>query len=233
MDTAPFTRFRGHAVITLHYRLSSDITGVFRCEIPDASGTTQNIYIGVYPSRSGRPTIAMHGIRFSRSSQVLTCTSTGGPPTTVSWNRNGQPLNTDGSTYQQSQILVDAQEAAYHNVLYANNISNLIGNFTCMVSNGRGSAERSITVNDIFIDTLPNIFIIGRSARLLCRSDLSISKIEWWNADGILNQTTSFQQLYLIFPIVYDSNHNQIYTCRVTREQEVAEQIFITSVTGN
>lgn len=238
MRTSPFRRLRRHALIEIYYYRpsSASITGMFHCEIPDASGTTQNIYIGVYPESSGRPIIAMQGITFNRTSQTLTCTSTGGPPATITWNRNGQPLTIDsiGSTYEQSQRLVDAEEATYDNVLYANNVSNLIGNFTCMVSNIRGNAARGITVNDIFISALPTTFIVGQSARIICRSDLPISKIEWWNADGImLNQTTSFQQLDLIFPIVHDNNHSQIYTCRITREQGVAERIFVTTVTVN
>ena len=33
-------------------------SGVYRCEIPDASGTSQNIYVGIYPQGVGE--LKMH-----------------------------------------------------------------------------------------------------------------------------------------------------------------------------
>ena len=42
-------RNRGPSVVRLNRRNDAMMpTGVFRCEIPDASGTDQNIYVGVY-----------------------------------------------------------------------------------------------------------------------------------------------------------------------------------------
>ena len=46
---------RGHGVVRLHRKKNVTMpTGVFHCEIPDASGTSQNIYIGVYYRRVSR-----------------------------------------------------------------------------------------------------------------------------------------------------------------------------------
>ena len=28
-------------------------TGVFRCDLPDASGTSQSLYVGIYPEHDG------------------------------------------------------------------------------------------------------------------------------------------------------------------------------------
>ena len=234
MPQSPFIRQRGHAVTTLFRSRSTTvssvgITGMFRCEIPDASGITQNIFVGVYPENGGRLRITT----FYRISQTLICKSTGGPPTTITWYRNGQPLTIDGSTYQQSQRLVDAQRATYDNILYANNINDLLGNFTCIVSNVRGDAERMLIMHDILITA--TLFVIGQSARITCRSDLPMSMIVWLNDNAlVLNRTVSTQQLDLVFPLVNDSNHNQVYTCRITRAQGMAnpEQTFIARVTS-
>ena len=72
---------------------------------------------------------------FDRNLTTLTCTSTGGPPTTVTWRKNGVPV--DLSLYEQSQRLVDAVEATYQSVLFNDNVTDFVGTFTCEVSNVR------------------------------------------------------------------------------------------------
>ena len=72
---------------------------------------------------------------FDRNSTTLTCTSTGSPPTTVTWRKNGVPV--DLFLYEQSKRLVDAVEATYQNVLFNENVTNFVGTFTCEVSNAR------------------------------------------------------------------------------------------------
>ena len=48
-------RNRGPSVVRLNRRDNAMMpTGVFRCEIPDASGTNQNVYVGVYPGAIGK-----------------------------------------------------------------------------------------------------------------------------------------------------------------------------------
>ncbi len=68
----------------------------------------------------------------------MTCTSTGGPVTALTWNRSG-------GSYSQSKIIVDTVSATYHNLLYisGNTLSDYTGIFNCTVSNSRGSASRS------------------------------------------------------------------------------------------
>ena len=45
---------RGPSLVRLHHRRNFMVSaGLFHCEIPDASGTNQNIYIGVYPDHPG------------------------------------------------------------------------------------------------------------------------------------------------------------------------------------
>lgn len=54
-----FYRNRGPVVVRLNRRNNAVMpTGVFRCEVPDASITTQSIYVGIYPQGVG--TILLH-----------------------------------------------------------------------------------------------------------------------------------------------------------------------------
>ena len=91
--------------------------------------------------------ISLEYIRAEHGSHLeLICTSTGGPPTTVTWRKNGQPLIVDGTIYEQSQRIIDPTTATYQNVL-SSNAANLVGSFTCIVSNARGSANLSNSTN--------------------------------------------------------------------------------------
>ena len=77
----------------------------------------------------------------------LNCISTGGPVTTVIWRKNNQQLSIDGVDYQQTQIIVNSENAEYRNILYSNNAGNLVGVFTCIVQNARGSDNMTISTN--------------------------------------------------------------------------------------
>ena len=81
---------------------------------------------------------------FDRNSTTLICTSTGGPPTTVTWRKNGVPVNI--SLYEQSQRLVDAVEATYQSILFNENVTNFVGTFTCEVGNARVTVPVQETV---------------------------------------------------------------------------------------
>ena len=41
------------SAVSLHRRSGTPPTGVYSCEIPDASGTNQSIYVGIYPQGVG------------------------------------------------------------------------------------------------------------------------------------------------------------------------------------
>ena len=59
-DNSPFVKSRVSSAVSLHRdRFSSNTApvGVYRCEIPDASGTSQNIYVGIYPREDGEMNI--------------------------------------------------------------------------------------------------------------------------------------------------------------------------------
>ena len=61
-NTTPYYRSRGDAssdnpgrvgTVILHRNPEATTTGVFRCEILDASGTFQSIYVGIYTTTTG------------------------------------------------------------------------------------------------------------------------------------------------------------------------------------
>jgi len=47
------TRGQNPGRVILHRNSESTTTGIFHCDIPDASGVTQNIYVGIYDSDTG------------------------------------------------------------------------------------------------------------------------------------------------------------------------------------
>ena len=77
-------------------------------------------------------------------------------------------------------------------------------------------------------------FIVGMSATLTCTSDVSANRIEWLDSERrVVAMTTAMDQLDLTFNPVNDSIHNSVYTCRVTKGDEmVAEQTITVDVTG-
>lgn len=77
----------------------------------------------------------------------LTCISTGGPVTTVTWRINNQPLMMGDTRYQQTQIVVNATNAEYNSTLSSDDIKNFVGILTCTVQNVRGSDSMTISTN--------------------------------------------------------------------------------------
>ena len=75
----------------------------------------------------------------------LTCTSTGGPVSTVSWRMNGTMLS-DDSTYSINSEVTDGTTATYTHTLTVT--GKLVGEYECNVSNIRtpSGITRSLTV---------------------------------------------------------------------------------------
>ena len=139
------------------------------------------------------------------------------------------------SLYEQSQRLADVESATYENVLFNDNVVNFLGTFTCEVSNIRGTDEVTRELNGLLysihvalillhkiilyegVSTARDLLIVGESATARCISDTPAIRIEWLNEENVLiTSTTSAQQLDLVFSLVNDSIHNQVYVCRVT-----------------
>ena len=54
--TLPYQRTRGQnpGRVILSHNSESTITGIFHCDIPGACGVTQNLYVGIYNSTTGK-----------------------------------------------------------------------------------------------------------------------------------------------------------------------------------
>ena len=82
-------------------------------------------------------------------SRTLTCTSTGGPATSVTWRRGGVViiLNT---TYQQTKSVVDPVDGTYQTVLTINSSvsqDDIVGTYNCTVENVRGESSETVVVS--------------------------------------------------------------------------------------
>ena len=73
---------------------------------------------------------------------TLTCTSTGGPATTVSWTVNSHTVTEDSNHHITSQILIDAETATYNHILAVT--GRLEGQYECRVSNRESSASKNL-----------------------------------------------------------------------------------------
>ena len=88
----------------------------------------------------------MTSITFNGSSNTLTCTSTGGPATTVTWRRDGVVI-TLNATYQQTKRVVYSVSGTYQTVLTIDlsvGQSVIVGRYNCTVENARGGSSMTI-----------------------------------------------------------------------------------------
>ena len=88
-------------------------------------------------------------VRFSLQQQVLdvTCTSTGSVASTVTWMKDGEPVEMDGTRIILTQNITDREASTYDNILtfYAEP-GITAGNYCCIVSNSMGSDSQCIDV---------------------------------------------------------------------------------------
>ena len=86
-------------------------------------------------------------VQYDRTSQTITCTSTGGPATDVTWSKDNINIRlsmTMGGLYEYSQIIINTTSATYENRLrIVDKSSEAAGNYTCHVTNPRGSVNGS------------------------------------------------------------------------------------------
>ena len=96
---------------------------------------------------SGSPSVT--SLRYDNQSRTLTCTSTGGPATTVTWRRDGVVI-TLNATYQQTKRVVDPVAGTYQTVLTIDpsvGQSNIVGSYNCTVENVRGRSSTTVSAN--------------------------------------------------------------------------------------
>lgn len=78
---------------------------------------------------------------------VLTCTTTGAPPSKIVWLKDGAEIDVASNTsmYFEKQVLVNKETARYETSLAINGIGDsLLGSFSCSVSS---DGPRSNTVD--------------------------------------------------------------------------------------
>ena len=107
------------------------------------------IFVSLFSIPTGQVTIPDE-ITFQLEDAVtpvftLTCTSTGGPATTVSWRRDGTMLS-DDSTYSITSQVTDGTTSTYTHTLTVT--GRLVGEYQCSVSNIRtpSGSTRSLIV---------------------------------------------------------------------------------------
>ena len=87
-------------------------------------------------------------LNYDSTTNTLVCTSTGGPVTTVLWSKeNSSGITNDPEYYEQSMAIISTTTATYESRLrILNKSSESTGDYTCMVSNSRGSSAQSIHI---------------------------------------------------------------------------------------
>ena len=95
---------------------------------------------------AGSPDVT--SLTFDDQSRTLTCISTGGPATTVTWRRN-EVVITLSATHQQTKSLVDSVAGTYQTVLTIDpsvDLGNIVGAYNCTVENDRGESSETVIV---------------------------------------------------------------------------------------
>ena len=95
---------------------------------------------------AGSPVVTR--LTFDVQSRALTCTSTGGPATNVTWRRDGVVI-TLSATHQQTKRVVDAVSGTYQTVLTINSSvewSSIVGTYNCTVVNVRGQSSETMVL---------------------------------------------------------------------------------------
>ena len=117
---------------------------------------------------TGSPSVT--SLTYNNQSRTLTCTSTGGPATTVTWRRNGVMI-TLGATYHQTKRLVDPVNGTYRTVLTIDSSvgpSGFVGSYNCTVENIRGTSSKSGICRwdyhyslSILLESIPVFLVLG------------------------------------------------------------------------
>ena len=149
---------RGSSVVLLN-RQANELgpTGVYTCQVPDASGVKRTMYIGVdsgtyniYSSlyitqrivqlhSTGIPAIT--SFDYDRATLTLTCVSSGGPVDSVTWMKDGVKITGDDPDFSQSQTITNASSATYQHTLFVQNVIYFVGRFTCIVRDVAGNND--------------------------------------------------------------------------------------------
>ena len=121
-----------HKQITVHVHL-----------LATASYISNNL-VAFNSIRAGSSNVT--SLTFDDQSKTLTCTSTGGPATTVTWRRDGVVI-TLNATYQQTKRLVDNVTSTYQTLLTIDtSVGQIVGTYNCTVQNDRGESSETVVI---------------------------------------------------------------------------------------
>ena len=177
-DVPGFERDRVPMLVRLRRNSGTPDEGIYQCDVNDATETPQTVYVGLYNTGGGTICFVSHIngttiICSLLSSQIfsgeiavstldptsdlngdnaqftLTCISTGGPATTVTWTRDSTTV-TEGT----ETVLDDPETAQYTHTL---NVTTA-GEYTCSVANSAFSVTADITLEGIYHLTHTSLF---------------------------------------------------------------------------
>ena len=161
-----FERTRVSMLVRLRRNSGTPNEGIYQCEVNDATDTPQTVFVGLYNtgggmygmqvcsvshisistilllSPSGQITISTldptSDLNGNSPQFILTCISTGGPATTVTWTRDSTTTVTEGT----ETVLDDPETAQYTHTLTVT----AAGEYTCTVANSVSSDSADITL---------------------------------------------------------------------------------------
>ena len=84
--------------------------------------------------------VTISSIVYDRTTQIIICTSTGGPATDVSWSKDNiikiDTVSNARDQYEHSQVIVSTANATYENRLtIIDKSSKAAGTYTCEIEN--------------------------------------------------------------------------------------------------
>ena len=88
-------------------------------------------------------------MKYDRASQTITCTTSGGPATDVTWFKDNEKIimTSSGGLYKHSQVITNKISATYENRLrIVDKSSKVAGTYTCEVSNLSGSTNETLCI---------------------------------------------------------------------------------------
>ena len=86
-------------------------------------------------------------VQYNRTSQTITCTSTGGPATHVTWSKDNVKISAASHNYEPSQVIMNMISATYENRLrIVDKSSETAGTYTCEVRNLKGSMNVTLNI---------------------------------------------------------------------------------------
>ena len=174
-----FERDRVPMLVRLRRSSGTPDEGIYRCDVNDAAETPQTVYVGLYNTGGGTICFVSHiyqwhnnnlfislSINFSGEIAIstldptsdfngdnpqftLTCISTGGPATTVTWTRDSTTV-TEGT----ETVLDDPETAQYTHTLTVTTA----GEYTCSVANSAFSVTADITLEGTYYLTHTSLF---------------------------------------------------------------------------